>query len=294
MGKLTATSALILLSARVAFAVDVTSCGQVVGPREAGVLVADLDCSGAPEGTSAVILSRNASLDLQGHTLTGATGDNTTGAVLCDFGEPSCMDTPHGEACRPPMGRCLVTSTGAPGEIRGNSVGILSDRHLTVSNVHVATSTNGIAFAERGILRARDVSVEGGSSTGIYGGRMLLSNVSVTGTGDFGIFASLAPLRGTGITANGNARGGIIAGVIQADGVTANDNGSGPAFGLGGGIFAGRIELSNSTVTGNLFGGAAMDLASPTLPAVVNTTCGTSAVFPSDAPYPSWGVCAND
>jgi hypothetical protein len=49
-----------------AAAVDVTACGQTIGRREVGVLVADLDCSASPFG---VRLLRHATLDLNGHSI---------------------------------------------------------------------------------------------------------------------------------------------------------------------------------------------------------------------------------
>src|SRR5262245_38459378 len=91
MGRLAPSFVLFVLAATRAAAVDVTTCGQVIPPHEAGVLVADLDCSGQPAGSDGVVLGNQSSLDLQGHSLVGPPHDMGPGsAVRCSFGAIEC------------------------------------------------------------------------------------------------------------------------------------------------------------------------------------------------------------
>ena len=64
---------IILTLAPVAEALDISTCDSDVPAGQHGVLVADLDCSWNTEaGSYGVELGRNATLDMQGHTITGS------------------------------------------------------------------------------------------------------------------------------------------------------------------------------------------------------------------------------
>src|SRR5436190_12695689 len=91
-------SSIVLFLVASAGAVDITGCDQEVSAGQVGVLTTDLDCGWpAPPGSYGVELEKNATLDLQGHTISGAQW-----AVYC-----------------PDRGRCTVTSTGAKGTLTG-------------------------------------------------------------------------------------------------------------------------------------------------------------------------------
>src|SRR5262245_15049690 len=60
---------LVLLGSSTLQAADVTTCGQTLLAGEVGNLVADLDCTGIP--AAAVYMNAGATLEMNGHTLTG-------------------------------------------------------------------------------------------------------------------------------------------------------------------------------------------------------------------------------
>src|SRR5262249_8504299 len=130
MGRLAPSFVLFVLAATRAAAVDVTTCGQVIPPHEAGVLVADLDCSGQPARSDGVVLGTQSSLDLQGHSLVGPPHDMGPGsAVRCSFGAIECKAGKFGPVCTGPKGRCHVYSSTGMAHISGNTMGVYSDHN---------------------------------------------------------------------------------------------------------------------------------------------------------------------
>jgi hypothetical protein len=278
-------------------AVDVTTCGQTVPADEIGVLQGDLDCSGAVAGSDGVTLSRGASLDMQGHTLVGPAWDNDAqnGAVRCRFGEVKCRVAPDGRAkCRYPSGACRVFSSVGTGTITGGAVGVYSHKHLVLENLAIDVTNSGVFLNTGGKLTATNVAVT--SNAGIYGGDMTLTNVSVTDSADAGIWSLLGgKLRGSNVVVTNNARVGIAVGKVQLSQLTATGNGGTAFGGVGGGVYAGRIALVDSNVTGNFRGSDPADLMSGSRPKLTNTACGTSVNTRASSPAEeSWGVCTND
>jgi hypothetical protein len=94
-------------------------------------------------------------------------------------------------------------------------------------------------------------------------------------------------LRGTNVTVSGCATGISLTGSARVTGLDARGN-------VTVGITARAVRLEDSTVTGNMFLGAPLDLLTRRMPRLVNTTCDVSRQFTGDAVGPTWGVCASD
>ena len=116
---------LVVSFASAASAIEVTGCGQEVPAGQVGVLTADLDCgSSATAGSYGVELEANATLDLQGHTITGSQW-----AIYCSE-----------------RGTCHVTSTTDTGTVTGAEAGIWPvGSKVVVSHMHFAGNAYGIA-----------------------------------------------------------------------------------------------------------------------------------------------------
>lgn len=286
-------------------AVDVTTCGQSVPDGQTGVLQADLDCSGAPDGVS---LGNGAVLDLNGHRLTAPPSSPfppERAAIACRTGGVVCRDVGALSVCRG-RGRCTVVSRTGRGEIAGSTAGgsgvgrgIYADNLVTVTNVDIHDVSRGI-YAH-GRARAEDVSISSCFIEGILARHVDLTNVESNLNGGEGIRCIDSPsrrshVRGSNVIANANRFGGIVCGRVKLAGLHAQGNGA--AFGLlGAGVYAVRgIVLTDSVVVGNWYDfGELVDLVSARLPRLVNTTCGHSERFTeSGEDIGSWGVCADD
>jgi hypothetical protein len=258
-----------------AFAVDVTTCGQVVAPTEVGELVGDLDCSGAATGSRAVVLGNRATLKLNGHTITAAPEG---------FGV-SC------EAVR----RCTISGPGfilgAP-PVNTPGVGIASDKNVSVEgSIEIYRHAVGI--------KADD-------------GKATLSGIILRNNGD-GVVAKIVRGEGffvlnsdrVGITAHKKVYGGPIeirdsgwAGIetlkFKLDGLNATTNGfSGTTS--GGGIMAERRGvLRNSHLSANAFNGAPVDVLTGKEPVMIDSDCSFSAMLVGGVPSGTWGVCTAD
>jgi hypothetical protein len=176
--------AFVLFAAARVLAVDVTTCGQTVAPREIGTLTADLDCSSAA-GAFAVDLSDRSTLELTGHTISGK-------GVLC-------------------QARCAVHG---PGDITGAPSGIFVNgvrRPVTVSG-GISLHGNGDGIYNGGSrLTLVDVDLSNNSGNGIFvlSKRVKGSNVTANDNGGAGLFAQQGSLTIDGLTANGNGAFGI-------------------------------------------------------------------------------------
>jgi hypothetical protein len=254
----------IVLFAGTAGAVDITACDQEVPAGAVGLLTTDLDCGWpALPGSYGVEIEKSATLDLQGHTITGAQW-----AVYC-----------------PDRGRCTVTSTGAKGtltgaeagiwgptakiyatnvRIAGNAYGISNNPKLTLTDVDFAN--NGFAFTARSV-RGTNVTQSGGC------GAAYCFDI---GKGRFD---------GLVITNPGTSGGNVIqvAGSITLRGAFVTGD---PSLS---GVIAKSIRIYDSSVTGHGF-----DLGSRSLRAI-DTTCDLSRRFDRDGfVIGAFGVCAND
>lgn len=229
--------AFVLIAAGAARAGDITACGQLVGARDTGVLVADLTC---PDSAAAVFVADRGTLDLAGHTLTG-------GGVQC---LRSC--TVRGGTIRqvlPPPGTVSVSgiNVNTTGGGRVKFVG----ENLTVRECHFGIYTQA--------RRVRLTNVDASDN--------LLSGIA--------LFPNVRSVRGTNVTANGNGETGLTVedeATVKITGFTAIGNGWGGLINDGR-----RTRLIDSTVTGNAwppFPGepTMIDIAGP-CPRLTNTTC---------------------
>jgi hypothetical protein len=255
---------IVLSFATAAAAVDITACDQEVPAGQTGVLTTDLDCSSDTEpGSYAVELERGATLDMQGHTITGPQW-----AVYC-----------------PGPGKCTVTSTtGTPGTLKGAEAGIWTPASkVVVSNVHLAgnayaisnnpkTTLTDVSFADNGFalstqsLRATNVTVTGECGNG-YCLDMGKGRIDGLVTADTGPSATVVQVRGALVLRNASMSGSP--GQV--------------------GILATSIRVTNGVVTGH-----GVDLASRSL-RVVDVSCDQSRRFDKDGfAMGTWGICAND
>jgi hypothetical protein len=273
--------------ARSAAAVDVTTCGQSVGPGDTGILQVDLDCTGQPgvclhpngsEGevsctsdvtcnavldpcvNAAVLLGAGAALQLNGRTITGA-------GVLCSA-----------------AGTCTVTG---PGSIVSAPVGILARKKLVATGLTIDGGRFGIVSGPSGALLDQ-VNLTDHSEDGIWSweGTVRATNVVATGNGGTGIYAKLKAVIAKSCTSSGNGNHGIDGYPVRAVALNVQGNGG---MGI---VSAKTLSVRDSTVTGNGVAFEGADVASARRPRVRNTTCDYSRDIGAGAN--NWGVCAAD
>ena len=275
--------ALLATSAR---ASDVTQCGQTVSTGDVGVLMVDLVCP----GTSAVKVSNGGTLELNNHSIS-APGAS---AVAADF-----VPLPTGV----PRHKFRVVG---PGTIYGSDTGIEGIGAIQVSMVTIHDTGTGIKTTSdnrNGKLKLSNVSITQSSDptdgVGVIANKVRASGLTVTGMPFDGIIVQ--KISGADVIASGNGPGipslgvgfGIGAETIHLQNLTANDND-------GAGVFAEKITLRDSTVTGNrgaitdpdtLHHTSDIDVFTDSQPRLVNTVCGKSYNPGLDG---SWHVCQND
>ena len=275
-----------------AWGMEVTACGQTVPEHETGTLQADLDCTGSPgicfyyiveqpeqdvPCTSdadcqdlppggrcshvGVSLQRGATLDLNGHTLTGA-------GVLCQN-----------------QARCAITGGG---EIVGaQGFGIYGRENLTVSDVVVRDGDYIGIMALRGKMLLKNVQANHNYAFGINNvdGKIVVENVTANDNlFNNGVNSSFGTVRGVGLTTTGNNSVGVTAKRIVLRGLRAVGN-------TEYGVITGRIRLIDSTLIDNGAG-------SPDPLDIYLTDTGyrhpTIKLFRTICGYSNAGVCDND
>jgi len=289
---LTVLLVLAVLSAR-AHAVDITACGTPVPARQAGVLQADLDCSGiflscdslgatdcindptcTDAGCAGVVLGERATLQMNGHTI-------ANGAVFC-------------------AGRCAISGPGtiAGGDQAGESLTAEGDLQVD-GGLDIHGSGHGIITRRNTSLS--DVSITNCSINYGYGifayKRLQLTNVTVSDNAGGGIYADHT-VRGEAITTNGNAHVGLAVGYggLSVTGLTATGNGGDATTGEGGvNVLGSSVKLVNSVVTGNFSGATPLDLFTHRRPLLINSSCDHSQRYLRNGfTSETWGVCAQD
>jgi len=255
---------LALTLAPVADALDISSCDTEVPAGQRGVLVADLDCSLNTEpGSYGVELGPNATLDMQGHTITGSQW-----AVYCAG-----------------PGKCMVTSTsGTAGTLIGAEAGIWTPTSkVDASNLHIVANAYGISNNPKTTLG--EVTFMD-NRFALTTRSLKASNVTITGHCDAGYCMDLG--RGT---IDGLVTGdtGASATVLQVSGKIKVSNATMSGSPGQVAILASSIRITNSTVHGH-----GLDLASRSL-RTLNVTCDHSRRFGRDGlVVGTWGVCADD
>lgn len=272
-----AVASAMLISAHTAAGVDVTSCGQTLPERSVGVLTGDLVCD---PGQTAVVLGVNSTLDLNGHDIVAPDG----WGIRCEAGR-----------------RCTVIGRG--GEIRDAQAGVyLRNRgQLKMSGVAIRDCDTGILAEDwhngRKGSKAwlEEVLVSGSSATAIRVGRVTAVNVTLVDNPGGGLIASwIGKVRAKGMTVSGNATStvcqtvgceGVETGSLIGKDVVVTDN-------SGVGIRSKQVRLVDSTVTGNVRAGSAVDIVSYQLPRLLRVICdrAANAVDPGS----DWGVCRFD
>lgn len=266
----------VLLLASVAHALDVTSCGQTVPSFDTGILQTDLvcpnpntgdDCLAATGAPAGVDLQANATLQLNGHTITGG----------C-FGVRALLATSKRPA-----------SIQGPGLITGSFFGIFFIGRLTISDVTLdangagvvspGSSTNHSRLIATNVVANNSVGPFEGSGLSAY--RIDATSVTTNGNVSAGISVE-SRLRATNVQSNNNGHGVFGLNKIRIDGLTATNN-------VYNGVFCRKLRLLNATVTGSQSG---VDLNTRSRPSLTNVTCDHSS-FWSSTPIP-WGVCAGD
>jgi hypothetical protein len=268
---------LLLSGATGASALDVTACGQTVPAGETGVLQGDLDCAtssgscflfptdpqpepnaacssddecggGVHSGTgfcarAGVLLERRATLQMNGHTLSGA-------GVRCD-------------------GPCSVSG---PGEIvASNGFGIEGTRNVRVRGVTVRDASYAGIWSLRGNVDADGVVVRNVPSMGIHAprGKVRVKNSNVQ-SGNVAV-AARRGIEGSALVAS-DSHFGVVAERIKLTGLEAKNN-------VRQGLSGKNVVLQDSVVTGNDAGFDGYDIwllgLHPHLRAA-NVTCGRS------------------
>src|SRR5262249_54099144 len=207
MNRFTSAFMLTFLTGGSGWALDIASCGADVPPGQVGVLQADLTCAST---TTAVILEEVATLQMNGHSISGA----GTG-VFC-------------------LTRCTVQG---PGEIVGaTNFGIATSSNPRprglVEDVTIRDGAgSAIAFGQPGSLDLRNVTVanNGACLAATNARRIRGTNVVVTNNANGGVQARR--LRFTGLTLQGNGAPGLLTfkgGVHLVDStLTGNNSGMG-------------------------------------------------------------------
>ncbi len=239
-----------------AHAIDIAFCGQEIPSGTTGTLVNDLACG---TGGTGVVLHPKATLQLNGHTITGGT--------ISVYVLP---------------GKKIVIE--GPGEIAGASeVGVFAQNN--VGRRIGVTIRNGVDIHDHGIV---------GIALG-QGNRVKLDLDDVTLRNNAGgpiADCTGVKLKGVDVVIADNGAG-LCGDGIKLQNATITGNGIAGIF-----SWKARVKLLDSTVTGNDAGGNGYDIVTSRRPKLVNTTCGRSAqVAPlaqPDAGSPSWAVCAGD
>jgi hypothetical protein len=261
---------------RSGFALDVTTCNTIVPAGEVAVLQADLSCAGAFVG---VALGEGATLDLNGHAITGT----------------FTPDPPRAVECRGM--RCAIGSSSGVGRIGGGdfiaiSIGLFTENktRLRISDVELHDARSGIrgaaffAYPRRTKVRAERVVSRNHTEHGIWVAKLTATDVDASGNGGPGIAAD--KIRASDVTASDNGAAGLFGERISVAGLVANDNGDA-------GVRAVKASLRDATLLGNDGLDLGVDVATVQRPRVVNTICGKSQVLGGVAGE-TWGICSGD
>jgi hypothetical protein len=175
---------LALLVPPIAHAVDITACGQVVPPRETGVLQVDLtSCSSSAIG---VFLSDRSELDLNGHAV-------ASGAMGVHCFEKRCTVRGPGEIRNAAVHGLLASFANARVKVEDVDVhdnaadGIAASSgkaRITVARVNVRGNGVGIETIFKGRIYGEDVDASNNRFDGIVAGsRFRFKRLTLLDTG---------------------------------------------------------------------------------------------------------------
>jgi hypothetical protein len=260
------------LMSRVAQAVDITTCGQMVPANQVGTLVANLDCSGAPTGSAAVSLSNRSRLEMGVHSITTPPGGL---GIACT--QVRCAVTGSGAILTPPLD---------PG------VGIYAVRNVTVSGgIEIHGLRVGI-LANEGRVKASDVALSNNQDA-VIAKKVKGTNVFIRDSDRVGIMAARG-VRGTHFEIRDSGWAAIQTRSFKLTELIATTNGL-ASTSVGGAIIAPRGGiLIDSLLSANALNGVPADIVTGRRPILINTSCNVSVRLIDDSPSGSWGVCSGD
>ncbi len=201
------------LLTRSAYAVDITTCDEIVPASETGVLLTEL--AGCNDG---VVLAERAALQMNGHSILGANA---------------------GVFCLGP--RCSIAG---PGEISGATFGVFlySSVKLTIADVNIHDSSEegihcsggqcgvratGLTLSRNGfgstfpggpeysynisahVVRGTNITVTDNAGFGVYADRFNITDLIATGNGNAGLYAGRGRLVDSMVTGNNGFDSGI-------------------------------------------------------------------------------------
>jgi len=190
MSRVIAASLFGLLVPAFAHAVDVTGCGQVVPPREVGVLQADL--TGCPSSAVGVFLNDRSELDLNGHAVaSGAVGVECQGRRCTVHGPGEIRNANvHGLLASFLNARVRVEDANVHDNASGGIVADNGKPRITLERVTVVNNSVGIETIFKGAIAGEDVDASNNHTNGIVAGkrfhfqRLTLLNTGTSATDD--------------------------------------------------------------------------------------------------------------
>ena len=187
---------MVIVAGGSASAMDVATCGQFVPAGESAVLTTDLACARTatwPFVAQGVVLDGGASIDLNGHSITG---DDSGVGVSCN---------PQGRrTLRLP---CRVIG---PGTVSGFELGIGGIGVVEVARVTTRENIYGVVVAKCCALRVSELTADDNDIAGVSAGRLTGSGLHASGNGNVGVAAGRFLL--ARVTASGNGVGGGVYG----------------------------------------------------------------------------------
>src|SRR5262245_46548208 len=205
MNRFTSAFVLTFLTGGSGWALDIASCGADVPSGQVGALQADLTCAST---TTAVVLEEVATLQMNGHSISGA----GTG-VFCST---RCTVQGPGEI----VGAAnfgIVTSTN-PGPrvlvedvtIRdgaGSAIAFGQPGSLDLRNVTVTNNGGGVAATNAGRIRGTDVVITNNAAGGAQARRLRFTRLTLQGNGAPGLLSFRGSVRLADSTLSGNNSG---------------------------------------------------------------------------------------
>ena len=261
--------------------VVVSSCGTVVASGDHATLQADLDCSAAPASQPSVVLQHRASLSLGGFTLTGAAdGIGVRCARNCAVTGPGTITS------APPAGS---------GSLRAACIRALRDpdqpahrQKLTIADLTLSGCGSGVVgdTGKAGAkLTVTNVAANGNDAS-FTGASIHASDVTASNGTGAGFFAPTGKVIGVNVHADDHDPAGVSAARVDLTDSTATGN---DAFGVQ--AVQGAVKLLRTTVTGN----GLRDVVSARPPHVSQSPCDTSARWiPPNGIGAAWGACSAD
>ena len=180
----TVLAGIVLLVPVLAYGADVTGCGQVVPPRETGVLQVDL--TGCASSAIGVFLSDRSELDLNGHAIaSGAIGVHCAEKHCTVHGPGEIRNAGiHGIMASFKNARVVVEDADIHDNGSGGIVATFGKPRIDVERVNVRYNEVGIETIFRGRIFGEDVDASYNRSNGIVaGGRFRFRRLTLLDSG---------------------------------------------------------------------------------------------------------------